>query len=228
MATGRKFAGKKLPLTIAFAVLLVAAFGAGCKGFFVPPTLTSITINPTAPSVQLDQTAIVQAYGVNSINQGMYLTSGVSWSSSDDTIVTVTGSGSGTLTGVATGTATITAASESVTNTATATVYITVSTLSITPTSQTITGLGGVTPQPYIVKANGSIDISSSATLNVLLNGTQVTTVNCSYETSGASGGGPGQYCTGDGTEVAGQYSVVASYTNTTVTATATLNINGT
>jgi len=231
MAIGRNFAGKRLPLTIAFTLLLVAAFGAGCNGFFTSPTLTSITINGNA-SVQLNESTTLSAYGVNSDNQGMYLTSGVSWSSSDPTVAAITGAcatqtcGSATVMGVSLGTATITAASESVSNTANATVYITVSSLSITPTSQTITGLGGTTPEPFIVKANGSTDISSSAILNVFQNGTQVTTVNCSYDASGAAG--PGQYCTGDGTETAGQYQVVATYTQTTLTAKATLTINGT
>ncbi len=82
MATERMLAGKKLPLTLAFTVLLIAAFGAGCKGFFQPPTLTSITINgPT--SVQVGSTITMSAYGVNSDNQGSTLQSGVSWSTSD-------------------------------------------------------------------------------------------------------------------------------------------------
>jgi hypothetical protein len=226
MATGRKLTGKKLPLTIAFTVLLVAAFGAGCKGFFQPPTLNSISINPTSPSVQLTQTATLQAYGVNSNGQGAYLTSGVSWSSSDDTIATVTGTGSATLTGIALGTVTITAASESVTNTASATVYITVSGLTITPPAQSILS-GATTTDPYIITANGSIDISSSATLTAYTSypgGTQVTTLSCAYDASGPAGAG--QYCSDDGTTPAGGYKVVATYTGTTDYAIATLNVN--
>src|ERR1700727_299768 len=92
MATERKFAGKKLPLTIAFTVLLVAAFGAGCKGFFQPPTLTSITINPIGPTVQVGSDVSLTAFGVNSEGTGATLTSGVSWSSSDPTIAQITGS----------------------------------------------------------------------------------------------------------------------------------------
>ena len=45
------FTGRRLPLTLAFAVLIGLAFGASCKGFFVDPTLTAITISPTAPQV---------------------------------------------------------------------------------------------------------------------------------------------------------------------------------
>src|SRR5271166_4979944 len=189
MATGRELTGKKLPLTIAFAVLLVVAFGAGCNGFFQSPTLSSITINPTSPSVQLASTLTLQAFGVDSTGHGSYLTSGVSWSTSDPTIATVTGNGSATLTGVALGTVQITASAESVQNTATATVYIVVSSLAITPKSQGITQ-NGTTADPFIVTANtqnGPQDITSSATLTAYTSypgGTQVTTLGCFYDAS--------------------------------------------
>jgi len=130
MLDGRKFSGKRLPLTVGFALLLVAAFGAGCKGFFVPPTLTSITINPTAPSVEVGSNVTLSAYGVNSNNQGNYLTSGVSWSTASPTVAAIVGScatttcGDVSIMGVAAGTSVITAGSESVTNTATLTVVL--------------------------------------------------------------------------------------------------------
>jgi hypothetical protein len=225
MATERMLAGKKLPLTLAFTVLLVFAFGVSCKGFFVPPTLSSITINPASPSVQLSSTATLQAFGVNSDGTGSYLTSGVSWSTSDDSIATVTGNGSATLTGVGLGTATITASAESVTNTATATVFIQISSMSITPTSQSIP-VDGTTADPYLIKAvtaNGTIDISSSAVLTAYLNGVVVTTLGCAYDSAGANGAG--QYCTDNGGTAAGNYQLVATYTGTTLTATATLNV---
>jgi hypothetical protein len=220
------FTGRKLALTLAFTIFVALSFGASCQGFFVAPTLTSITINPTSPSVQLGLSTSVQAYGVNSNQQGMNLTGGVSWSSSDDTIATVTGSGSAVLTGVSIGTVTLTASSESVTNTATATVFITVSTMTITPTSQSVTPLTGTTPQPYIVKVNGTTDISNSATLTAYQNGTASTDVTCSYALTGPTGGTAGIYCSGDGAEPAGTYQLIATYTGTTITATATLTIN--
>ncbi|MGB8012471.1 MAG: Ig-like domain-containing protein [Terriglobales bacterium] len=217
--------GRKLALTLAFTVLVAVAFGVSCRGFFVKPTLASITIQPATPSVELGQTATLQAYGLDNETpaQGAYLTSGVSWSSSDNTIATVSGTGNAVITGVALGTATITASSESVTNTATATVYITVTTMTMAPSSQTISTVGGVTPEPYIVTANGSIDISSGATLTVNQNGTQITTITCAYDASGA--GGAGQYCTGSGSESTGTYQVVAAYTNTNLVAKAGLTI---
>lgn len=223
MVSGRTFCGKRLLLTAGFSLLLLAAFGAGCKGFFVDPTLTSITINPTAPSVQLGQTTSLTAFGVNNQNQGSNLTSGVSWSSSDITIATVSGTGSAVLTGVAAGTATITAASQSVTNTVTATVFITVSSMAITPTSQSIVQ-NGTTALPYIVKVNGNTDISSAATLTAFTSGgTEVTTIGCAYDASNPAG--PGQYCTDNGSTATGTYTIVATYSGTTITAKATLNI---
>ena len=215
------FTGRKLALSVAFTALVALATGVSCKGFFVQPTLTSITINPTAPSVELTQTTTVQAYGVNSDNQGNYLTSGVSWSSSDETVATVTGTGSAVLTGVGIGTVTITASAQSVTNTATATVFITISSLSISPQSQSM-ATTATTPEPFIVKANGSTDVSSGATLNVYQSGTLQTTITCSYDASGAAGAG--QYCSSVGATI-GAYQVVATYTGSTLTATATLNI---
>ncbi|MGD0598968.1 MAG: Ig-like domain-containing protein [Terriglobales bacterium] len=228
MTTRRRFAGKRLPLTLAFGVLVAAAIGAACNGFFVDPTLTSLTINPTTPSVELQTSVTLQAFGVYSDGTSSYLTSGVSWSSSDPTIATVTGAGSAKLTGLQIGTATISAGSQSVTSTATATVFINVSSLSINPTSQSLAALNATTPLPYVVTAvtaNGTIDISSSAVLTAYLNGTVSTDVQCTYDTANPTGGsgGAGLYCFGDDSEAGGTYQLIATYTGTTLTATAKL-----
>ena len=219
MTTRRRFAGKRLPLTLAFGVLVAAAIGAGCHGFFVSPTLTSITINPTAPSVQVGTSTTLQAYGVYSDNTGSYLTSGVSWSSSDITIATVTGSGSASLTGVSSGTATITASDQSVTSTATATAYVVISAISMAPTSVSLTGTTGVAK--YTVYANNNNipanNISSGANLTVTLNGAIPTTIGCSYNSADLM-----QDCTATAA-AAGTYVVTATYPGTTLTATAQL-----
>lgn len=228
MAIGHGLRGKSLSAKLGFGALMVAAFGLSCSGFFVAPTLTSLTINPTAPAVQLGQTASLSAYAVNSNGQGSYLNSGVSWSSSDETVATVSGSGGATLTGVALGTATITASSQSVTNTATATVYITISSMTIQPNAQSISAPGATTPGPFTVTVQpGSVDISSSATLTAFQSGMQSSNVTCTYYTSNPSGGtgGAGQYCTASGSATTGAYQIVASYTGTTITATATVNV---
>ncbi len=210
--------GRKLALTLAFAVLIAVSAGISCKGFFVQPTLTSITVNPTAPSVEVGDTTTLTAYGVYSDGTGSYLSSGVSWSSSDTAIATVAGSGGATLTGVSTGTATITASSQSVTNTATATVFISVSSIAISPTSQS---MGENDTVSYLVYANGSQanNISSGATITVTQNGATVSTISCSYDSTDLE-----QDCTSsDATP--GTYTLTATYPGTTLTATATLTI---
>jgi hypothetical protein len=230
------FTGRILALTLAFTVLIALATGVSCKGFFVQPTLTSLTINPTTPNVQVDTTLALQAFGVYSDGTSAYLTSNVSWSSSDPTVAAITGNcataacGAATLSGVAVGTATITAGSQSVTSTATATTYITVSSLTIAPTTQSLATLDGTTADPFVVTAvtaSGSIDISNVAVLTAYQNGAASAGILCSYNTSNPTGatGGPGIYCTGDDSEATGTYQLIATYTGTTLTATATLNV---
>jgi hypothetical protein len=110
-------------------------------------------------------------------------------------------------------------------------VFISISSLSILPTSQGIAP-GGTTAKPYVVTAvtaSGNQDISSSATLTAWTSypgGTQVTTITCTYDASGAAG--PGQYCTDNGTVITGStnFTVVATYTGTTKFATTILNIS--
>jgi len=218
--------GRKLAVTLGFAGLLLVAFGAGCRGFFVAPTLTSITINPTAPSVQVGSTATIQAYGVNNDGSGAYLTSGVSWSSSDDTIVTVSGTGSATLTGLATGTATITASDESVTSTATATAFVTISAIAITPTSISLTTTDSAGAALEVYANNNSTapadNLSATAIITVYSDYASLTIapgVTCSYPGSGTT-----QLCTtSDAT--AGTYTAVATYTGSTLTAMATITV---
>ena len=208
---------RKLHLIGAFAALGTLALAVSCRGFFTNPTLSSLTINPAAPNIEVGFTTGLQAYGVYNDGSGGYVTSGVSWSSSDTTIATVTGNGNATLTGVATGTATITASAQSVTGTSTATVFITITSLTITPTSASVAT--GVT-QPFVVKAataSGVVDVSASATITPEQDGSDVTTFTCT------SGSTPIE-CTNNGA-TSGVYQFVASYTGSSLTATATVNV---
>jgi len=128
------FTGRKLPLTLAFAVLVVVATGVSCKGFFTDPTLSSIAIQPPTPSVEVGQTTSLQAWGTYSDNSRSQITSGVAWTSDTPAAVCfVSGTkclssfsgGTGTVSGVAPGgTATITAAAQGISATATATAYL--------------------------------------------------------------------------------------------------------
>lgn len=120
------FTGKKLSVGIAFGVLLAAAFGAGCNGFFQPNTLTSIAIQPPTPTVQVGQSVSLQAWGTYQDNSRNQITSGLSWSSSDPDTITIDPN-TGLMTGVSGtqgGTATITAAAQGLSATANATSFL--------------------------------------------------------------------------------------------------------
>jgi len=228
MATRSRLAGKRLPLTLAFGALVAAAIGAACNGFFVNPTLTSLTISPTSPAVQVGKTISLSAYGVYSDGTGSYLTSGVSWSSSDPSEATVTGSGGATLKGIAIGSPTITAASEAVTNTATANVYMPISAIGIKPTNPSVT-VG--TSQAFLVYANGDStltnpddNLSLQATLTVTQTGTAVSIPAC---TPTASDTPPDQECTTAGlTTLPATFLITVTYPGTTLTATTNLTVD--
>jgi len=167
------FTGRKLPLTLAFVVLVAVAFGASCKGFFVDPVLTGITINPTAPEVDVDKTLQLQAFGTYDDGSRKQVKSGVSWSSDSRDIATVDTNGA--LSGVTPGTAQIQASAQGLSGTATATVIGNVTAISVTPTSGSINvGDSGIaltfasTPGPplFITADNGgTLAISPSDSL---------------------------------------------------------------
>ncbi len=219
------FVGRKLWLTLAFTVLMALAFGVSCQGFFVKPTLTSITISPTAPAVQVGTSATLQAFGVYNDGSSAYLTSNVSWSSSDPTIATITGTGSATFDALTVGTTTITAGSQAVTSTATATVFVTISAIGITPMSISLTETDSE-GAPVTVYANNdptlsnpNDDLSPTATITVYQAGTVATGVFGSYPGTGTT-----QLCTTtDATP--GTYSAVATYPGSTLQATATITV---
>jgi trimeric autotransporter adhesin len=137
---------RKLQLLATLTTLFLLAFGVGCKGFFVPATLASITVDPPTPTVTQGATQQMFATGTDEDNNPLgTLKSGTSctgtivcWSSSDDTIASI--SANGLVLGVAPGTATITASSGSVSGSTTLTVSLgNVTAITITPSTATIT-----------------------------------------------------------------------------------------
>ncbi len=120
---------------------------AGCRGFFVNPTLTSITVAPTSASLIVGQTRQLSATGNYSADGSTKdLTGSVTWTTSDSTVATV--SNGGLVTAAATlsnppGTATITATSGTLSGTSTITVNtgpltsITISTTTPNPAAGT-------------------------------------------------------------------------------------------
>ena len=91
MATGRKLSGKRLAIIAAFGVLLVAAFGAGCNGFFKTPTVASFVISPTTPTVAYPGgTQQMSAYGTDTDgNPTGSITNQITWSSSDPGAISI-------------------------------------------------------------------------------------------------------------------------------------------
>ncbi|MGA7219403.1 MAG: Ig-like domain-containing protein [Candidatus Sulfotelmatobacter sp.] len=121
---------QKLRLAGSIAALAMLALAVSCKGFFVNPTLSTITINPPTPSISQGASEQMSATGTFQDGSTSTLTGGTScsgntvcWSSSDTTVATV--STGGLLSGVAQGTATITASSGAITGTTQATVDLT-------------------------------------------------------------------------------------------------------
>ena len=215
MVTGHAFTGKRLPLTVAFAVLLVAAFGAGCKGFFTGNTLNSVAIQPPSPQVQVGGSTTLQAWGTYQDNSRSQITSGVAWTSSDATVAVFTDncgngiktcasetSGSATLEGLGTGgTATITAAAQGLSATAQATAYLgTVTNFEVclgtfvagqscsTSPWAPSSAKGGT--QDYYVQAtyNGSpIDLTTASTFGAISPATTAGSITCTNASSPAS-----------------------------------------
>jgi hypothetical protein len=225
MTTGRVFSGKRLPLTIAFSVLLVAAFGVGCKGFFTNPTLSSLAIQPTNPQVNVNSTTTLQAWGTFSDNSRSQITSGVGWSSDTTDVATVDGTGSASMSGISPGTAIITASAQGISGTATATVIGNVTQIQVSPSTGSVT-IGGpgfpftfpATPGPpnFITAGNGGTlvisPVDSFLTCTVGVDGNNNPAEVCSASQGAAS-----------------QYSISMTYPdpsgNTISSPAATLNV---
>ncbi len=80
-------------------MLLVA--GVGCRGFFVNPTLTSLTIGPLTPTVTQGQTFQMSATGTYDDGSTSDLTGKASWTSDNPSCATV-GSATGLITAATT------------------------------------------------------------------------------------------------------------------------------
>jgi len=209
-----------LRLIGAFAVLGMLALAVSCKGFFVNPTLTQISISPNAPQVQVGMTQGLSVYGTYNDGSTGQVTTGVSWSSSDSSVASFSSPSSNILNGVSSGTATITAQAQAVTATATATVFITITQITISPTTANVTN--GQTYDGFTVTgvADGkNVDLTPSATVTAYQSGTVSTSVTCSYNSSDDK-----QDCTTT-SGTTGVFQIVASYAGSALTATANLTV---
>ncbi len=110
---------RNLRILATFAALSLLALAAGCRGFFVNPTLTSMTVAPTSASIIQGGTQQINATGNYNDGSTKDLTGGATWTTSASAIATV--SKGGLVTAASTisnppGTATITATCTSTPN----------------------------------------------------------------------------------------------------------------
>ena len=144
---------------------LVSLVGVGCRGFFVNPTLTSMTVTPANPNLQIGGTLQLIATGNNDDGSTKNLTTSSTWTTSDASKVTV--SSTGLVKGIASTTGvTITATNGTVSGTDTVTVGQTTQTLSLSsspssPISLTIVGSNSTIT--FTATLNGS-DVTNSTT----------------------------------------------------------------
>ena len=116
---------------IASAMILYLS---GCKGFFIDPALTAVTVAPSSPSVVVGKTQQMGATGTYDDGTKSAITNEASWSSSNSSAASV--SATGLVTGIAAGSATISATASAITGSTTVTVVTAALTsISITPTT---------------------------------------------------------------------------------------------
>jgi uncharacterized protein YjdB len=187
---------KIVPPLLALAVLL-ALGGISCRGFFVNPTLSSISVAPQTASVNIGATQQFTATGVNNDGTTGSLHNLV-WSSSSNTIATV--SSTGVAKGVSSGTATITATEGAISGSATLTVGSSSSTFVISPTNATESLSTGsvqftatnngqiVTASTTWTSSDSSVAVFSSISPGLAtLQGTGSTTITATFTPTGGS-----------------------------------------
>jgi Bacterial Ig-like domain (group 2) len=102
----------KVPVLASLTTIALLVLAAGCTGFFVNPTLTSIDVRPTTPTVKEGNTRQMSATGTYDDGSTKDITGSVDWTTSDDTVATVTSGG--LVKGISAGSADITAAKATV------------------------------------------------------------------------------------------------------------------
>lgn len=127
-------AKRKLLLLTALIILLCVA-GAGCRGFFVNPKLTSLTLSPSTLNLQVGTSQQITATGNFDDGSTKNLTGTSSWSSADPTHVQV--SPTGLATGVANTTSAVTVTATNGAFSGTSSVTVGATTITITCNSCT-------------------------------------------------------------------------------------------
>ncbi len=174
-------AKRKLRLLTAFTTLFMLALAVGCRGFFVNPKLTSITVTPVTPSLTLNQALQMTATGNFDDGSTKNLTGTSKWTSSANTQVSVNSTGLITALANTTSAVTITATDGTVSGSTTATVGQ--QTIVVAPANQTYSLSTNPGPHQYTATLNGT-DVTATATW---------TSSNTSVATVVQSGTGAGQ-----------------------------------
>lgn len=214
-------ANKLRPISSAFLLLALVLAAASCDGFFVDPTLTSVSVGPQHLSMSLNEQWQMTATGTYNDGSQKTLTSGVTWSSADPAVVSV-GQTSGTVIGLTVGSATISASSGSCSACSGSTIVTVtlqgVSSIAVSPSNQTVQ-IGGA-PVYYRALANGAADITDAGTSWTVVDSAgfdQTSKFTVAFMASEGEGLLPGSNVNH------GTYTVRAAY-NSTV-GTATLNV---
>ena len=212
---------QKLRMTCALAAL--ATLAVSCRGFFVNPTLTGVSVGPSGVTLTINQTFQMTATGTYSDGTPKTLTSGVVWSSSAPTVVSV-GQASGIVTGLQTGTSTITASSGGCSacsgSQSVSVVVSNVTSITVAPSSQSVTA--GGSPVYFKPTASPGGDITQGATWNIV----DSTGANQNSNFSIAFVSGSGEGFLPSSSTAKGTYTINVTYPGTNVVGKATLTVN--
>lgn len=200
---------RNLQIFLLFTALLALALAVSCTGFFVNPTLSSVTVGPNPLNLTQGNKQQMTATGTFDDGTTKTLTSGVVWSSSATSVAPV--SSSGQVSAASSGTATITAQSGTVSGTATVNVTLgNVTNLKVNPTTATISSTATQLFNALATIQGQSTPVDVSSTASWTSSPTGVVSINNTSQTGAL-------------------VSVTSSITTTTVvTITATYNSNGT
>jgi hypothetical protein len=213
---------RKLQLLAAFTALLSLAFAVGCRGFFVNPQLTTLTVAPSSAQIQINTTLQMTASGTYDDGSRKTLTSEVSWFSADTNSVPISSGGVVTGQAITSTPVTITASAGGISGTATVTVNPgNVTGISVVPSSQTIPAPGGSTTYDCLASITGMPDLNVSGVVTWKVTDS---TGAIAAEITASQGTTP-MTVTTTGSAVPGTYTVTATWTPDTTTFTATAQL---
>ena len=171
------------------SLLLLVGVSSSCKGFFVDPTLKTVTVTPHTPTVSVGSTKQMTATGTYDDGSTKNITGSVSWSSNDSAIATI--SDGGLVKGVAPGTTSVVATSASISGSTS--VSISVANLSSIAVSPSSASIGTSQTQQFeaigtlndgtTVNITDSVTWSSSSTSVATINGSGLATAQASGTT---------------------------------------------